>query len=158
MTAVPVDVSRFVLESEVEAALPWADRHGWQLEVEPGELVLRVRMLHPADQGCLLLRGDFVGYRAVPPTWVFVDPDTEDLAPHAWPSAGLVGGQPSMFHSVGVICANFNRKAYNVDGGPHGWGGLTNWANVREGIHAENLGEMLAAIATHLRCSPGRMA
>ena len=157
MTTVPVDVSRVVLEAEVEVAHAWADRHGWRLEPGPGELVLTVRMLHPADRGWLLLRGEFVGYRALPPIWWFLDPDTEEPTAHAWPSAGPVDGQASMFHSLGVICANFSRKAYTVEGGPHDWGGLTNWANVREGIHAENVSEMLAAIATHLRASRGRM-
>lgn len=156
MTAVPVDTSRIVLAAEVDGARTWADRHGWQLELA-GDLVLTVRTRHPADEDWLLLRGEFVGYRALPPTWLFLDPDTEESTPHAWPSPGPVGGQASIFHSVGIICASFNRKAYNVEGGPHEWGGLTNWANVREGIHAENVGEMLAAIDTHLRHSPGRM-
>lgn len=157
MTAVPIDTSRVVLATEADSAAAWAARHGWQLDLGSDDLVLTVRMRHPVDQEWLLLRGEFVGYRALPPTWLFLDPETEALSPHAWPSAGPVGGQASIFHSVGIICASFNRRAYSVDGGPHEWGGLTNWANVREGIHAENVGEMLAAIATHLRHSPGRM-
>jgi hypothetical protein len=156
VTAVPVDVSCVVLGAEVDGAGAWAERHGWELTLGSG-LVLEVRMVHPADGGRLLLRGDFDGYRALPPSWLFVDPDTAEMTPRAWPSAGAVGGQPSMFHLVGIICANFNRRAYTVENGPHDWGGLTNWANVREGVHAENVGEMLAAIATHLRYSPGRM-
>lgn len=157
MTAVPIDISRVVLAAEAGSSGSWAARHGWQLDLNADALVLTVRMRHPADEECLLPRGDFAGYRALPPTWLFLDPSTEELTPHAWPSPGPVNGQPSIFHSAGIICASFNRMAYNVEGGPHEWGGLTNWANVREGIHAENVGEMLAAIATHLRHSPGRM-
>lgn len=156
MTAVPADVSRVVVEAEVDGARRWAERHGWDLALGAG-LLLDVRMLHPADSGRLLLRGAFDGYRALPPTWLFLDPETEEMTAGAWPSPGPVGGQASIFHSVGIICAHFSRRAYTVENGPHEWGGLTNWANVREGIHAENVGEMLAAVAAHLRHSPGRI-
>jgi hypothetical protein len=156
VTAVPADASRVILEAEVDGARRWAERHVWELVLGPG-LVLDVRMAHPADNGQLLLRGVFDGYRALPPTWLFLDPETEEMTAAAWPSPGPVGGQASIFHSVGIICANFNRRAYTAENGPHDWGGLTNWANVREGIHAENVGEMLAAVATHLRHSPGRI-
>lgn len=157
MTAVPIDTSRIILADEVDAARPWADRHGWNLELGPGDLLLTVRMRHPADQMPLLLRGDFSGYRALPPTWVFLDPGTEQPGPHAWPAPGPVGGQASIFHPTRIICSHFNRKAYASEGGPHAWGTLTSWVAVRQGVHAENVGEMLAAIGVHLRCSPGRM-
>lgn len=106
----------------------------------------------------MLLRGDFADYRAMPPIWLFLEPETGEKTRRAWPAAGSVDGQASIFHSNVVICAHFNRAAYSVEGGPHGnWGALTNWLNVREGVHAENVGEMLAVIALHLRASPGRM-
>jgi hypothetical protein len=156
VTAVPVETSRTILEVEVVGARAWAERRGWSLALGSG-LQLDVRMLHPADHGPLLLRGEFDGYRALPPTWLFLDPDAGDMTPRAWPAAGPVGGQASIFHSVGVICANFSRRAYTDVGGPHAWGGLTKWTRVTEGIHAENVGEMLSAVEMHLRYSPGRM-
>jgi hypothetical protein len=156
VTVVPTDVSRVILETEVTAADAWARRHGWQLELLAG-LELRVSLTHPSDGGALLLHGDFADYRALPPTWLFLDPETGAVTPHAWPVAGPVNGQASIFHSLGIICANFSRKAYAVESGPHDWGGLTQWTNVREGIHAETVGEMLAAFDMHLCSSPGRM-
>lgn len=157
MTAVPTDVSRAVLEKEVTDAAPWAERHSWELKLVPDQLVLDVRMRHPADEGPLLLRGEFVGYRAVPPLWLFLDSQTLSVTPHAWPSRGAGGNPSSILHSVGIICAHFSRRAYAAESGPHDWGGLANWAQVHEGVHAETVGEMLAAIDAHLRYSPGRM-
>jgi hypothetical protein len=156
VSIVPVDVSRVIVEAEVAAVGAWARRHGWELELLTG-LELRVRMTHPVDGGPLLLHGDFSGYRALPPTWLFLDPATGAMTPHAWPAPGPINGQPSIFHSAGIICACFSRKAYAMNGGPHDWGGLTQWTAVREGTHAETVGEMLAAIELHLRYSPGRM-
>lgn len=157
MTVVPRDISQVILTTELVEAELWARRHGWRLEVAAPKLVVRAHMPHPADDKPLLLHGEFDGYRVLPPAWLFLDPDTETPTPHAWPSAGPVGDQASIFHSVGVLCAHFSRKAYTAEHGPHDWGGLTHWTQVRDGIHAETVAEMLAAIAVHLRYSPGRM-
>ena len=161
MTVVPVDSSRTILEKEVTDAQPWAGRHSWELLLSPGALLLDVHLVHPVDQQPLLLRGEFSSYRAQPPLWVFLEPGTLTSTLDAWPSGGPVGNLSSIFirHGGGaVICAHFNRGAYTSEGGPHAWGALSQWTQVRDGIHAERVGEMLAAIAVHLRHSPGRMA
>lgn len=104
----------------------------------------------------MLLRGDFLGYRAQPPAWVFLDPETEQMTAQAWPKRSSIFGQSLIFHSVGVICVHFSRNAYTVNGGPHDWS-LAGWVDVREGVHAENVVEMLAVFRTHLGFSTGRM-
>lgn len=159
MSAVPEQVTLAILENELANCRPWAIRHGWQLRLEPETLTVDATNVHPADQRAIIARGVFNGYRALPPIWLFVDPESGQMALPAWPSPGPVQGQASIFHSFGVVCAHWSRKAYQELGGPHpNWGALTNWTQVREGVHAENLGEMLAAIDLYLQASPGRMA
>lgn len=157
MTVVPTGVSQVIVAAELDAAQLWLRRHGWATQLADDGLTLDVRTQHPTDGGELLLRGKFDGYRAVPPLWTFLDPVSGQSTPHAWPAPGPVGGQASIFHSFGVICAHFSRSGYSQFGGPHAWGGLTSWAIITEGVHAETLAEMLAVFRLHLRHSPGRM-
>jgi hypothetical protein len=157
VTLVPVGVSQVILAAELETAKPWLARHSWGAELADDGLTLEIRTHHPADGGPLLLRGQFDGYRALPPNWIFLDPDTMQANPRAWPAAGPVGDQASIFHSFGVVCAHFSRSGFSEMGGPHPWGGLSNWANVSEGVHANTLAEMLSVFRIHLRHSPSRM-
>lgn len=157
MTVVPTGVSQVVLASEFEKATSWIARRGWRAKIGGDGLTLDVHMAHPADGGELLLRGRFDGYRAIPPLWNFLDPASGNVTADAWPAPGPVGGGSSIFHSLGVICAHFSRTGFEVQGGPHEWGGLTNWTAVDEGVHAETVAEMLSVFHTHLRHSPGRL-
>ena len=157
---VPAAVTQAILtEDEVPKAQVWAGRHGWDLQVDVERLRLEVRTSHPADGDSLLIIGTFEGYRAVPPIWRFVDPETGETTPHSFPRAGPVNGQSSIFHeSLRVICAQWSRLAYGEHSGPHGnWGPETGWLSIREGNHAENIAEMLSITRVHLRASPGRM-
>lgn len=155
---VPRAVSRAALAAEGPAALAWAARKDWKISINVRELRVTARMTHPADEGDLILRGDFADYRLLPPAWMFLTAGGEERVPAAWPSAGPVLGGSSIFHSVGVLCAQFNRLAYHDFAGPHpGWGGASNWLNVNEGVRADTVADMLAVIRLHLQTSPGRM-
>ena len=127
--------------------------------MEPEQLRLEVRTAHPADRYPLLIVGTFEGYRAVPPSWHFVDSETGEATPRSFPRAGPVNGQSSIFHeSLQIICAQWSRLAYGEHSGPHGnWGPETGWLGVREGNHAENVAEMLSVMRLHLNTSPGRL-
>jgi hypothetical protein len=155
---VPLEVTRAVLEDELPPARCWADRHGWILDAALDSLVITVRMPHPIGGESLVLRGDFHGYRALPPVWQFVD-SSGVASRSVTPAGGSLHGQSSIFHPEGLICAHWSRAAYAEGGGPHGdWGAASGWASIGQGNQAHNLAEMLAAIDVHLRFSPGRLA
>lgn len=160
MTAVPPQVTRAVLEDEFAAAVAWARRNApaWVLSCNADELVLSVRIPHPAPgAGALTLRADLRDYRAMPPAWTFTD-DSGASPKQAFPAAGPVPGGASIFHSQPVICAPFNRLAYREYRGPHGnWSGADSWMDVRGTVYAPSLADMLSVIHLHLRHSPGRM-
>jgi hypothetical protein len=155
---VPAAVTLAVLNQEVPAAQRWAARHAWAIEVALDALQLTAITRHPADDSKLVLIGDFIGYRAVPPAWRFVDLATGQATPRAFPAAGASPGGTSIFHSMPVLCAPWNRLAYAEAGGPHGdWGAAAGWLAVRSTTQAHTLADMLATVDAHLRYSPGRM-
>lgn len=155
---VPRAVSRAALVAESPAVRAWAARKGWKVTINVRDLRLTARMKHPADAGQLILRADLTDYRLLPPAWMFLDARGHDRIPAAWPRPGPVLGGSSIFHSVGVICAQFNRLAYADYAGPHpNWGAASNWPNITEGTRADTLADMLQVIRVHLASSPGRM-
>lgn len=155
---VPADVSRASLEAEAPAVQAWAARRGWAAQLDLQRLGLVATFAHPADASLLLLVADLTDYRALPPAWRFVDPLTGTSTPRAFPAAGPVLGQSSIFHPNAIICAPWNRLAYADAGGPHpNWGDATNWLTVAEGPVAHTVADMLATIHVHLQSSGGRM-
>ena len=155
---VPVDVTRAVLATEMEAVHAWAKRRCWSVKEDLETLTVTARTAHPADQQPLVLEGAFGGYRALPPLWRFVDPVSGESSRTANPAPGAIYGQASIFHPEGFICAHWSRAAYAEGGGPHGnWGAASGWMSVREGTQAHAVAEMLAAVCTHLQFSPGRL-
>lgn len=155
---VPAEVTRAILAEELVPARAWGQRKCWAITDDPAALTVTVQMAHPADHAQLMLRGEFDGYRALPPLWRFVDPATAEPTKAATPAAGTAHGQASIFHPEGFICAHWSRAAYAEGGGPHGnWGAASGWATVGEGAQAHVVSEMLAAIAVHLMFSPGRL-
>jgi hypothetical protein len=166
---VTADVSRVVVEAEMASAVAWAERHGWQLQLDSSALRLTASTTHPSDRAPLVLLADLNGYRGVPPAWEFVEPETNARTRHAFPKGAPLpfpsGQKPSIFtehKGTPVICAPFNRLAFADGTGIHAnWGMAAGWlsliANSAEDIvRASTLGEMLATIEVHLRVSPGR--
>jgi hypothetical protein len=155
---VPTAVTLAVLKQELPAAHRWAARRGWALEADLDALQLTAKTHHPADRGELLLIGEVIGYRAIPPAWRFVDPATGQPSPRAFPAPGP-SSFGSIFHSsLLLLCAPWNRLAYAELGGPHGdWGAAAGWLNARTYTQAQTIADMLATVEAHLRSSPGRM-
>ncbi|MGQ0678173.1 MAG: hypothetical protein ACT4OM_00690 [Actinomycetota bacterium] len=148
-----------VLEEELEAAQGWAARNRWTLAFNEKDLVLAAMRAHPVDNGQLLLEASCDQYRALPPAWRFVDPETREPTAASTPRGDSFKGRASVIHSVGVICAHFSRTAYKQhhEAGPHdAWGELTSWEEVKEGVQAHTIAEMLAVINQHLQWSKGR--
>ncbi len=157
---VPAEVTLAHLAHELPPAEQWAAAHGWELRVDTDVWTLEAATIHPADRQPLLLFAGIDSYRALPPSWRFVDPETKMPTREATPSRDPVHGSASVIYGVGVICAHFSRTAYkdyNADAPHDNWGGMLQWDSVTEGVQAHNLAEMLAVIDQHLRHSKGRL-
>jgi hypothetical protein len=161
VTSLPPTMARANVEAELDAARAWASRHNWTIDWSPDELLLRAATYHKPVHRLVELTADVGGYRAEPPAWRVVELGTNeptvDHFPAATPSAGIAG---SVFHGNKLICAPWNRLAYQEcnPSGPHGnWGGPTAWLQVGEGPRATELAEMLELIHAHLRQSTGFM-
>lgn len=159
---VPVALTLAHLAEELPPAERWAAANGWELHFDEDELLIEAATVHPVDRQALLLVAGVDSYRALPPSWRFVDPATKLPTGWATPSRDSVNGQSSVIYGVGRICAHFSRTAYKEydPEAPHGpdWGGVLNWDSVTEGVQAHDLAEMLAVIDRHLRHSKGRLA
>jgi hypothetical protein len=176
MGLIAADVTRAYLSrpGELPDALDEARRCGLCPEWEPSLLTLRVALHGPpapppgepsltvgaADPSTwtepYLLEGVFDDYRALPPTWRFLDPrDGRDIGPAAYPQP--LG--PSVLHGQGLICAHFSRMAYSEHGGPHAnWNGPAAWQQPIEGTVAMHAAAMLARLIWEVRYnSAGRM-
>jgi hypothetical protein len=147
---------------EMPAAIAWAQRRGLDLVYVPSALTVRLVLDGPrvSDQHTrerYVVQGSLEDYDVVPPAWRFLDPRTDRaIGQPAYPQpAGN-----SILHGNGVICAPWNRLAYQVEGGPHGdWGPTTGWKTPRPGhTHAVTIPDMLDRIHREVQRSRGRMA
>jgi hypothetical protein len=152
---VPADVARAHVEAELAQLETWRDTHGWEIEWDAATLVLTILMSSKIDGEKYLLECRLDGYRALPPMFEFVHPQTGERG-----KAGCYpGGGRGYFHTKPCICAPWNRSAYQVHGGPHGDWTMTAWATYRPN-HSQ-LGDMIVLIQDLLddRSSySGRMA
>lgn len=164
-------VARARVAEELPAARAWASRNGLDLEWEPEGLHLALNLEGPSADGqddpeVYRLVGTALEYKAMPPRWLFVHPETEaEIGPAAFPQPGpdnprqsplLLRSNPEQV----VICAPFNRLAFAEEAGPHGdWGGPANWqeAGTSDNLSAKTIAEMLMAIHLDVRTSLGRM-
>jgi hypothetical protein len=147
---------------ELPAASRWALRRGIDLVLDVEALSLEAPLIGPAAEANApnepyLLVASFEDYRVMPPRWRFVDTrNGADIGVAAYPRP--VG--PSILHGNGVLCAHWNRLAYQEEGGPHGdWGGPANWQNPPAGTStALTIPDMLERIVREVAASSGRMA
>ncbi|SRR6266487_1271513 len=138
-----------------------AKRAGWEVTLNDESLILEVRITHEKTGQLFILRGNLTGYKAIPPAWEFVDPDTGEertLAAYPVPPNPTPGGGASVFLNTNpprerVICLPCNRFAYGDHQGPHREWMLTNWMQVAP--HYLTLSEMVNRINVDLQASPG---
>jgi hypothetical protein len=104
----PVDVVRATFVQEFERAKVVAKAAGFGLEGDPVALTIRARFTaHDGEQ--YILVGNFDDYKAQPPMLDFEEFDTGKVGTHrAYPWSSY----DSFFHGDPIICAPFNRKAY----------------------------------------------
>lgn len=154
------EVTLAVLAEQFPPARRWGERNGWQLDLDTTTLTVDGQGRHPADGRPVRLLAGVDGYPALPPSWRFVDPATEEATAATTPNRGIRRGQSSIIYGVGVICAHFSRTAYagGPTPGPHADWQLSEWADVSGGPQAHTLAEMLAMIDDHLHWSTGWLA
>lgn len=151
-------LTRGVLEEQLPAVEAWAARHAWAAHLPTDGFQLRFGAYHPL--GTLLeVTAEVVGFPGEPPAWRFVNPGTDEEAVK-FPAAGqLPGTGGSIFHGNHVICAPWNRCAYQSHDpkGPHNDWSITGWQEVSGYTRALTIADMLDQIRIHLRQSPGFM-
>jgi hypothetical protein len=155
---VPANVTIVCVEAELTRADGWLARHVVSHKFDRETLRFEAVMTHVATGRLLRLVGDMAGYKAVPPAWTFVDLETGDPKPSAWPKGDPLpenaGASIFILHGAqSVICAPFNRLAYADANGVHSnWGNSSGWLQVQDPGHvkATTIGEMLAVIDLHL--------
>ncbi len=147
---------------EMPAAVAWACRRGLDLAYDAAALTVRLVLDGPgvSDQHTrerYVVQAVLEDYDVFPPAWRFLDPRTDGVIGQA-ACPRPVG--TSILHGNGVICAPWNRLAYQVEGGPHGdWGPTTGWKTPRPPYtHAVTIPDMLDRIHREVKRSRGRMA
>lgn len=161
----PADVLAFLMaDDELPGALRWADHHGLKRQWTEETLTLTLLMSSAGSEDVTpeeyLLEGVFIDYRVMPPAWRFLDPRTGlDIGRPSFPAPGPFPGG-SILHSNAVICAPWNRLAYQDKGGPHNdWTDASQWqSTATEHTHASTVPEMLARVHAEVKVSPHRMA
>lgn len=145
----PPEVVRFNFQSELERALARADIFGFTLEGDVDALTVRAEFT-ALDNERFILIGTFDDYRLKPPVLDFVEPDTGLVGTaRAYPKRA---GTDSFFHSPGIICAPFSRKAYAQ---VHRDWPMNEWS--KSGAHGTNWSQysticsMLALVSSKLR-------
>ena len=156
----PALVTRAQLETEFTAIMAWVGRAGWRADVEPTGRLVTARTAHPRTGTALTVQADCTGYPSVPPAWRFLD-HAGQSPKSAYPAPGQQPGiNGSVFHGNGLVCAPWNRLAYQDLGGVHGdWGALPAWKTAAPGYtQAHTIADMLQTLSVHLAASPGMMA
>ncbi|SRR6266545_3505596 len=138
--AVARAVSRAHVEQELTAIEPWVDRHGWSILWDDDRLLLVVLMRSAVDRERYLFEFTLDDYRELPPSIELVHPETGEAGMRrSYPAGGR-----SYFHSKPVICAHWNRKAYQAHGGPHADWVMADWAGFRP--NHSRVGDMLVLL------------
>lgn len=160
---VDTSITREVMRVELPILQARSDRAGWVVRWDDPSLELTVSFIHRKTGLPFILKGQFSGYKGLPPEWEFVDPITgEDGSASAYPSppTPTPGGGPPLFISAGkrgrVICLPCNRLAYGTHSGPHNDWSITNWMTPEP--RYLTVCEMVDRIHTELQASAGPWA
>lgn len=153
-------ITRAELAAELPILQARAERAGWAVMWDEENLILEVRFTHDKTGSSFILRGRLDGYKALPPAWEFVDPDTGEegtAAAYPAPPNPTPGGNSAIFITgnprARLICLPCNRLAYKAHQGPHDNWTLANWT--REMPRYETLCDMMNRVNVDLQASPG---
>jgi hypothetical protein len=152
-------VTRAELSIEYPLLQERAKRAGWEVTLDMDQLKLKVQLIHKRTGQLYILQGDLDEYKAIPPAWEFVDPETSEkgtVAAYPEPPNPAPGGS-AVFIIAGpqgcVICLPCNRLAYGDHKGPHTNWTLANW--MQETPRYLTLCEMVNRINIDLQASKG---
>lgn len=124
--SVDPEITRQILAEEVEGMASLSAACGWVVAPDYGALTVTVKMRSIIDREVFIIEARCENYKEIPPYFEFIHPDTgERGTPSCYPSGG------SFFHSTPCICVQWNRKAYQSEGGPHNNWDLANWMQAR---------------------------
>lgn len=138
--SVPAGVTLAHVEAELVGVELWKNTHGWEIVWDPAALALTLATRSKVDGERYVLHVGLDGYRALPPAFEFVHPETgERGTARCYP-----GGGRGYFHNKPCICAPWNRNAYQARGGPHGDWSMAAWPSYRPN-HSQ-LGDMFVLI------------
>lgn len=152
-------ITRAELAVELPVLQERAQRAGWEISIDIAKLILEVRLTHEMTGQPFILRGYLDGYKAIPPAWEFIDPDTGEegtAAAYPEPPNPAPGGSALFIRAnprERLICVPCNRLAYGDHKGPHSNWALTNWT--RETPSYLTLCEMVNRINVDLQASRG---
>jgi hypothetical protein len=150
-------VTRTELALEFPVLQKRAKRAGWEVTLDDDKLLLEVRLIHEKTRQLYVLRGYLDEYKAIPPAWEFVDPDTGvegTAAAYPEPPNPAPGGSALFITPTPqerVICLPCNRLAYGGYKGPHTNWTLANW--MQETPRYLTLCEMVNRINVDLQAS-----
>lgn len=135
--SVAPEITRAILEEELEAMAPLGSLHDWKVALNLEALTVTVRMTSSVDGEEYILEAQCDNYKEWPPHFEFIHPHTEERGSrHCYPHGG------SFFHDHPCICVQWNRKTY-IDG-PHRDWQLATWQNERP--HMTYLGDMFSLV------------
>ena len=160
----PTAVTDAAIAAELPGAQAWAARNHVALDTQlVRERILRVVLVQGSGNELFYLQGTFEDYRELPPAWDWRDETWSTnkgvyLSPNS-PSTPFGSSIFLRHDNEGIICAPFNRLAYNASGGPHSdWGNPAQWMTAGTGyVHAVTIGDMLQSILRDFRLTTGRM-
>lgn len=152
-------VTRAELALEFPVLQERASRAGWQVALDVDKLLLEVRLVQERTGLIYILRGHLDEYKAIPPAWEFIDPDTGEegtAAAYPEPPSPAPGGSALFIIPTAqerVICLPCNRLAYGGYKGPHANWTLANW--MQETPRYLTLCDMVNRINVDLQASRG---
>jgi hypothetical protein len=140
---VDAGVTRQILQEELGAMEPIASSYGWDVTTNLEALTVTVTMRSVIDKEIYIVEACCDGYRAIPPYFEFIYPNSVERGTHRCYPA-----DDSYFHSTPCICVQWNRKAYKTEGGPHQDWQISDWMAARPGTIA--LGDMFHLIQVRI--------
>lgn len=140
MVLVAPEVTRAHVERELSEVSAWAQARRWGPQWDSEALRLALTLTSAVDGEVYRLQVAFNDYRARPPLFEFLHPETNEVGTRrCYPKGGR-----GYFHPQPVVCAPWNRKAYGALGGPHSEWVMDGWASQRP--NHTRLGDMLVLL------------
>ena len=127
--SVDPEISKRIIEEELQIMAPLITSYGWEVSTDLPNLIVSVTMKSVVDNEVYIVEAKCDDYKELPPYFEFVHSVTNERGTkRSYPADG------SFFHPTPCICVQWNRKAYNAHGGPHGDWPMPNWLSYRPGM------------------------